>query len=200
MGTKDPRIDAYIAKAPDFAKPILTHIRAEVHGACPDVEETLKWSSPHFLYKGEMMCGMAAFKQHCAMGFWKGSLVVGGKENKNAEAAGQMGRLTSVKDLPSKSALKGYIRKAMELNDTGVKAPRMKGPPKKPLPTPPDLTKALKANKKALATFEAFSPSHRREYIEWLIEAKTEETRSRRLETAVEWMAEGKSRMWKYQK
>jgi uncharacterized protein YdeI (YjbR/CyaY-like superfamily) len=200
MGKPDPRIDAYIAESADFAKPILKHLRDVVHAACPDVEETLKWSAPHFNYKGEMMCGMAAFKQHCAVGFWKGSLVVGKAADTNKEAAGQLGRITQVSDLPSKKVLTGYIRKAMKLNDAGVKAPRMKGPAKKPLPTPPDLTRALKVNKAAQEGFDSFSPSARREYVEWLLEAKTEATRTRRLETAIEWMSEGKTLHWKYQK
>jgi len=197
MGTKDPRIDAYITKSADFAKSILTHLRNVVHAACPDVEETMKWSSPHFDYKGEMMCGMAAFKEHCRFGFWKGSLIPGVPSMSDL-AEGPMGRITSVKDLPSKTVLTGYIKQAMKLNDTGVKAERMKGPPKKALPTPPDLARALKANKSATASFEGFSPSAKREYIEWLTEAKTEETRTRRLETAIEWIAEGKTRNWKY--
>jgi uncharacterized protein YdeI (YjbR/CyaY-like superfamily) len=198
MGTKDPRIDAYIAKSADFAKPILTHLREVDHAACPEVEETMKWSSPHFDYKGEMMCGMAAFKEHCRFGFWKGSLIPGVPSMSDL-AAGPMGRITSVKDLPSKAVLTGYIKQAMKLNDAGVKLV-MKGPPKKSLPTPPDLACALKSNKAARAAFDGFSPSARRDYVEWLLEAKTEETRARRLETATGWIAEGKTRNWKYQK
>lgn len=196
MGTRDPRIDAYIAKSADFARPILTHLRAVVHGACPEVEETMKWSAPQFDYKG-MMCGMAAFKEHCAFGFWKGALVV---DKKDAKSAGQLGRITGIGDLPSKKVLTVYIHKAMKLNDTGVKAERMKGPAKKPLPTPLDLARALKANKSAAAAFDGFSPSARREYVAWLLDAKTDETRARRLETATGWIAEGKTRNWKYQK
>jgi uncharacterized protein YdeI (YjbR/CyaY-like superfamily) len=200
MGTKDPRIDAYIANAADFARPILTHLRQVVHTTCPDVEEKMKWSSPHFDYKGEMMCAMAAFKAHCAFGFWKGSLVVGKNSERSSEGAGHLGRITAVADLPPKKALTAYVRKAMALNDAGIKAPRTKGPPKKALPTPPDLAKALKANKAAQTAFDGFSPSCKREYIEWLVDAKTDDTRARRLETAVEWMAEGKTRHWKYKK
>jgi uncharacterized protein YdeI (YjbR/CyaY-like superfamily) len=199
MGTTDPRIDAYIAKAADFAKPILTHIRAGVHTAAPQVEETIKWGSPHFDYQGEMMCGMAAFKEHCAFGFWKGSLIVE-KGARSDDGMGQMGRITRLSDLPSKAVLTGYIKKAMKLNDEGTKVTRPKGPPKKALPVPPDLAKALKGNKTAKAAFDEFSPSAKREYIEWLTEAKTDVTRTRRRETAIEWMAEGKTRNWKYQK
>ncbi len=200
MGPRDPRIDAYIARSAEFAKPILAHIRDVVHAACPEVEETMKWSFPHFDYRGEMMCSMAAFKAHCAFGFWKGSLVVGTTAGRSTEAMGQMGRITRLADLPSKKVLTGQIRKAMALNDAGIKAVRTRGPTRKPLPTPPDLGRALKANTAARTAFKAFSPSCRREYIEWLLEAKTEETRSRRLAIAIEWIAEGKTRNWKYQR
>lgn len=199
MGKRDSRIDAYIAKSADFAKPILTHIRGVVHAACPVVEETMKWSFPHFDYRGEMMCSMAAFKEHCALGFWKGSLVVGKADDRNDEAMGQMGRITRVSNLPSREVLTGYIRKAMALNDAGIKVERMKGPAKKALPTPPDLARELKGTKGA-STWDGFSPSARREYVEWLLDARTAETRSRRLATSVEWIAEGKTRNWKYQK
>jgi len=198
MGTKDPRIDAYIAKSADFAKPILTHLREVVHAACPDIEETMKWSAPHFDYKGAM-CGMAAFKEHCAFGFWKGSLILG-ENSRSGEAMGHLGRITRISDLPTKKVLAGYIKQAVKLNNAGVKVERMKGGAKKPLPTPPDLARALKSNKAARAAFDGFSPSARREYVEWLLDAKTEDTRTRRLETATGWIAEGKTRHWKYQK
>ena len=193
----DPRIDAYIAKSADFAKPILIYLREVVHSACPTVEETMKWSSPHFMYEG-MLCGMSSFKAHCAFGFWKGGLIVDGN-GQNAEAMGQFGRITALSDLPSRKVLSGYIKKAMELNEKGIKAPnRMKRAPKPEAKVPKELAAALKKNRKARTTFENFSPSHRREYIEWITEAKTEATRQRRLETAIGWMAEGKSRNWKY--
>lgn len=197
MGTKDPRMDAYIAKSADFAKPILRHIRDVVHASCPDVEETMKWSAPHFDYRGEMMCGMAAFKEHCAFGFWKGSLVL---EKVDQTSAGQLGRIATMSDLPPKKVLAGYIKRAMQLNDDGVRAPRSKRAPKKPIPVPANLTRALKANKPAGAAWKGFSTSGKREYLEWLLEAKTETTRARRLETAVGWISEGKTRNWKYQK
>jgi uncharacterized protein YdeI (YjbR/CyaY-like superfamily) len=199
MGKRDDRIDAYIGKSAEFAKPILTHIREVVHAACPDVEEAMKWSFPHFMYKG-MLCSMASFKEHCAFGFWKGSLVVENAAAENEKGMGHFGRLTKVTDLPSKKVLTGYIKQAMKLNDDGVKAPNREKP-KEPreLVVPDVLTKALKANKKAAAAFEKFSTSHKREYVEWIEEAKTDATRNRRLETAIEWMAEGKSRHWKYQ-
>jgi len=196
----DPRIDAYIAKSPRFAQPILKHLRAVVHTACPTVEETLKWSRPHFLYKG-MLCGMSAFKQHCTFGFWRSSLVIATSQNKNSTAMGQFGRITSLADLPSKKRITAYVRAAMKLNDAGVKSPtRANRTPREPLPIPAELSAALKRNKAARATFDNFSPSHQREYIAWLIEAKSDATRQRRLATTIEWLAEGKPRNWKYMK
>lgn len=197
MGTRDARVDAYIANAAEFAQPILTHVREVVHAACPDVEETLKWRFPHFMYHG-MLCGVAAFKEHCALGFWKGTLIIDPKDGRSMEAMGQFGRITSVKDLPSKKVLAGYIKQAMQLNERGVKAVKRKHPPKPPAKVPDVLVKALARNKKAKATFDGFPPSHRREYIDWIAEAKTDETRTRRLTTAIEWLAEGKQRNWKY--
>ena len=194
MGTTDKRVDAYIAKSADFAKPILTHIRAVVHEACPDVEETMKWNSPAYMYRG-ILCGMASFKAHCVFGFWKGELVTG---DATAEGGmGQFGRLTKVSDLPSKKILAGYIKKAMALNEQGVK-PARPTKPKKELAVPEYFIAALHKNKKALAVFEEFPPSHKREYVEWVTEAKGEDTRNRRVAQAVEWIAEGKQRNWKY--
>jgi uncharacterized protein YdeI (YjbR/CyaY-like superfamily) len=197
MGTQDPRIDAYIARSAEFARPILTHIRKLVHATCPDVEETMKWSFPHFQYKG-MLCSMAAFKEHCAFGFWKGALVIEGAPEAE-RGMGQFGRITRLADLPPPKVLTGYIKKAMKLNDDGVKTPA-RAKPKTPreLVIPDDLASALQGNHQAQAAFEKFSPSHKREYVEWITEAKTQATRSKRLATAIEWMAEGKSRNWKY--
>jgi uncharacterized protein YdeI (YjbR/CyaY-like superfamily) len=199
MGTRHARVDDYIAKSAEFARPILTHLRDLVHAACPDVEETMKWSFPHFMYKG-MLCSMASFKEHCAFGFWKSALIVEKGGAAVDKAMGQFGRITQLSDLPSKKVLTGYVQEAMKLNETGVKAPSRMKPktPKPDLVIPDDLASALQANPKARATFENFSPSHKREYVAWLTEAKTEATRARRLETAIEWMAEGKSRNWKY--
>jgi uncharacterized protein YdeI (YjbR/CyaY-like superfamily) len=196
MGKRDPRVDAYIAKAPEFAKPILAHIRYVVHDACPGVEEDLKWSTPSFMYKG-ILCGMAAFKQHATFGFWKHDLVTG---SPRVEGSMGFGRLTTVSDLPPKKALAAYVKKAAALNDAGIKPARtpMRGKPKPPAKAPAELVAALKKNRKAQATFDAFSPSAKREYIEWITDAKSEDTRARRLEIAVKWMAEGKHRNWKY--
>lgn len=197
MGTRDPRVDAYIARSAEFARPILTHLRDIVHSACPEVEETLKWNAPHFMYHG-MLAGMSAFKAHCAFGFWRGSLVTGGDGGIETQAMGQFGRITSLRDLPPKREIVGYVKKAMQLNEAGVKARPRKHPPRPELPVPAELTAALRKHPKARATFEAFSPSHQREYVEWIAEAKTDETRKRRLASALEWMSEGKSRNWKY--
>lgn len=198
MGTRDPRIDAYIARSADFARPILTRLRALVHASCPEVEETLKWRNPSFEYQG-LLCGMAAFKQHCAFGFWKHELVVGG-ERKAAEAMGSFGRITKLSDLPSKTAFASYVKKAMRLNEQGVKVVRPKTRPKPALKIHPELAAALKKNGKARATFDAFPPSHKREYVEWVAEAKGDDTRKRRVTQAVTWMSAGKSRNWKYER
>ncbi len=201
MGKRDDRIDAYIARSAEFARPILAHLREIVHTACPDVEETMKWSFPHFLYKG-MMCSMAAFKEHCAFGFWKSSLIVEQGNGEIEKAMGQFGRITRLSDLPSKKVLSGYVKQAMKLNDDGVKSPSRSKPKKAPaeLIIPDDLASALRANATVSAVFEKFSPSHRREYVEWITEAKTPATRSRRIEQTVQLLAEGKSRYWKYAK
>jgi uncharacterized protein YdeI (YjbR/CyaY-like superfamily) len=199
MASHDPRIDAYIAKSAEFARPILEHLRAVVHAACPDVEESLKWSAPHFGYKGAMMCSMAAFKQHCSFGFWLYEDVVGGKAE---DGRGQFGKLTSIKDLPSKKELTAYIRKAMALNVAGVKQLRPKAAPKPPLQLPEDFAALLAQKKHASArkTYDGFSAAAKREYVEWITEAKTDVTRQKRLAITLEWLAEGKQRNWKYMK
>jgi uncharacterized protein YdeI (YjbR/CyaY-like superfamily) len=196
MGKKNPRVDEYIAKAPAFAKPILVEIRERVHAACPDVEETIKWRQPSFEYKG-LMCGMAAFKEHCVFGYWKAPLVLGAAAE-GANAMGSRDKITSVADLPSKRAFRAHVRKAMELNEAGITLERPVKERKPEIVVPADLAAAVKKNKKAQATFDQFSPSHRREYIEWVTEAKTDATRATRLQQTVEWLAEGKPRNWKY--
>lgn len=201
MGKRDGRIDEYISKSADFAKPVLIHLRELVHKTCPGVEETMKWSFPHFDYKG-MLCHMASFKQHCAFGFWKAELMKDKALMQNAKsetAMGHLGKITSLKDLPSDKKMIAYIKEAMKLNDEGVKLPsRGKASQKKDVFMPHYFLKALKKNKTAFNVFDDFSPSHKREYVEWITEAKTEETRSRRIATAIEWMSEGKPRNWKY--
>jgi len=196
--TTDPRIDAYIAKQADFARPILEHVRAVVHEACPDVEETMKWSMPTFVYGGGILCGMAAFKQHASFGYWKHALVVG--EGEPRDGMGSYGKLTSVKDLPPKKTLLAHIKRAMQLNLDNVKSPaQRKAAPKPPPEAPADLVAALKKNAAARKSFEGFPPSAQRDYVEWIVEAKREDTRAKRLAQAVEWMAEGKRRNWKYE-
>jgi len=205
MPAKDPRVDAYIVKSAEFARPILEHFRALIHKTCPDVRETMKWSFPHFEYKG-VLCSMAAFKQHCAFGFWKGAIMkdphgyFNPPENK---AMGHLGRITSLSDLPPDKHLIAYIKEAIELNERGVPLPSLRKngeKNKKELKVPGYITKALKKNKKALETFEGFSYNHKKEYVEWITEAKTEETRNKRIATMLEWLAEGKPRNWKYMK
>jgi uncharacterized protein YdeI (YjbR/CyaY-like superfamily) len=199
MAKKDPRVDDYIAKSADFAKPILKHLRKVVHAGCPDVQETMKWSMPHFDYKG-VMCGMAAFKQHCAFGFWKESLVFDGNKTTEKTAMGSFGCIKSLADLPNEKTLIGYVKKAAALNEAGIKAPGRTAPKKKPAIEVPDyFAAALKKNAKARKTFDAFVPSKQREYLEWVTEAKREETRNERLATSIKWLAEGKPRHWKYQ-
>jgi uncharacterized protein YdeI (YjbR/CyaY-like superfamily) len=213
MGTRDPRVDAYIEKAAPFARPILIHIRETVHAGCPELEETMKWHAPHFMYKG-MLCGMASFKRHCAFGFWKAALLdrpVSPKrartgESESPKRQGKSGRhgspfvrIESLSDLPSKKDFIRLVKQAAKLNDEGVKPPkRVASARRAPLAVPADFMAALRQNKKALGTFENFSPSQRREYIEWITEARTDAPRAKRRATAVEWLAEGKGRNWKY--
>ena len=202
MGVRTPQVDRYIANASPFAQPILVHIRDVVHAACPDVVEEIKWSFPFFTYKSEIICAMRAFKAHCGLFFWKGVLVVpDGKE----EGMGQFGKLTSVKELPSKAILTGYVKTAMTLNEAGVPAPHVvaqRATAKKtaatPVDIPPELAAALRANKKAAAAFEKLAPSHRREYAAWIADAKREETKATRVEKAVALIAQGKSQNWQY--
>jgi uncharacterized protein YdeI (YjbR/CyaY-like superfamily) len=195
----DPRIDAYIARQADFAQPILEHLRAAVHAACPEAEETLKWSMPHFLYKGQMLVGMAAFKAHATFGFWRGKEVVG-ETGAEREAMGQFGRLASTADLPGDDVLHALIRKAMALTDAGARPRRAPKAAKPELETPSDLESALAQNPAARTVFDSFPPSGRREYVEWVVEAKRPETRANRIAQAIEWLAEGKRRHWKYEK
>ena len=200
MGTRDPRIDAYIASAAPFAQPILQRMRDLVHEACPGVEETMKWSMPTFMHAGSILAGMAAFKQHASFGYWKHALVLG--EDAPRDGMGSYGKLASLEDLPPKKQLLADIRKAMKLNEDGVKSPAArKTPAARPsADMPADLAAALRRNKAAKAAFDGFPPSAQREYVEWITEAKRQDTRQKRLAQAVEWMAEGKRRHWKYER
>lgn len=196
MPKTDKRIDAQIAAAPDFAKPILVKFREAVHQACPDCEESIKWGQPTFLHDGHILCGIAPFKGHVRAHFWKGGFVSEGADPAEWE---RLHRLTTVSDLPSKKTLVGWVKRAVQANNGETVVPSKKAAKPKPeLPTPDYFMAALKKNKKALAAFEKFSPSHKREYVEWIVDAKGEDTRARRMAQAIEWMAEGKPRNWKY--
>lgn len=202
MATYNKQIDAYIAKAAPFAQPILEHLRDLVHRASPDLQETIKWGFPHFEYKG-VVCSFAAFKQHCSFGFWKGSIMEDPQGILNAvgkTAMGHMGRITSLDDLPADKVLIQYIKKAIQLNEDNVKIVKAKPKLGAKVKVPAFFLTEIKKNKKALAAFEAFSNSHKKEYVEWIEEAKTDATREKRMETAIEWIAEGKVRNWKYMK
>jgi uncharacterized protein YdeI (YjbR/CyaY-like superfamily) len=201
---KNPQFDAYIAEAAPFAQPIMKHLRSLVHATCPEVGEEIKWSHCCFMYHGKILCNMAAFKAHMAFGFWHHELekIVARESgvDKSGEAMGLMGRITKLSDLPSDAKLRAYLKQAMALTDAGTPArPRPAAKRKPEAKAPPDLVSRLKANTKAATTWATFSPSHRREYIEWITEAKRPETREQRLETTLEWVAGGKRRNWKYE-
>jgi uncharacterized protein YdeI (YjbR/CyaY-like superfamily) len=205
MGKRSPAVDNYIRKSADFAKPILEHVRELVHKGCPEVEETIKWGMPSFEYKGPFF-SMASFKEHCAFGFWKTKLLKDPKHyltpryNAGGNAMGNFGKVKTFKDLPPDRAILDFIKQGKKLNDDGIKLPAKPKIVKKDLVVPAYFMKALKSNKKALATFNAFSASNKREYVSWVTEAKTEATREKRLKSALEWMSEGKIRNWKYVK
>lgn len=194
-GRRDPRVDAYIAKAQPFAQPILTHLRDLVHSHAPGTDETLKWGVPHFVLNGQNLAGMAAFKSHATFGFWRDEEVTGSP--RDSGAMGSMGRLASLADLPGDEVMAGLVKKAAALC-AGGKPRRPKVGPKAALDLPPDLGTALQANAAAQGHWDAFSPGKRRDYIEWVLEAKREETRAKRIETIVAQVAEGKDRNWKY--
>lgn len=205
METKNPRVDAYIAKQPPFAQPILKELRAIAHEADPGITEDIKWGAPAFMHKGIVFI-MAGFKAHVGVNFWKGALIVPSQSRRATDdkAMAQIGRMGSLGEMPPKRTIIGYIRSAIKLNEGSVQSPkRVKEAAVKkraPLRMPPSLSAALERNAKARLTYDNFSPSHKREYIEWISEAKTTETRDRRIEQALGWMAEGKARNWKYMK
>lgn len=198
MAKKNPKIDAYIKKSPEFAQPILKKLRTQIHKACPKVVEDIKWNAPFYLYQDRIICATMAFKKHCAVVFWKASLI-SKKEGVKAKAdLKHMRRMSDVGDLLTDKEFAAYIKLAMHFNE-----PTTKLPPRKeratPLEVPKDLMASLRNSPKAMATFKAFTPSKRKDYILWINSAKTETTRDARIETAVDWMAEGKSRNWKYE-
>lgn len=195
--TTDPRVDAYIARSADFAKPILAHLRAIVHEACPETEETMKWSSPAFMYRGKILCSFAAFKAHATFGFWRGKEVLG--EDAGMDAMGQFGRIASLDDLPEPVALKALIQKGMAVTDGGPAPRQPKHPSRQPIAMPDDLAEALAHNAEASATYDSFPPSAQYDYLEWVTEAKRPDTRAKRVAQSIEWLAEGKRRHWKYE-
>ncbi|HVJ81482.1 MAG TPA: YdeI/OmpD-associated family protein [Planctomycetia bacterium] len=201
MPKKDPRIDAYIEKAAPFAKKILVKFRALVHKGCPDIEETLKWRHPSFEYKG-ILCGMAAFKQHVDVGFWKGGLLTDSQGHLEGEERQSMRglKITDVKELPPDAVIVDWVKQAVDLNERDVKPAKEKKAPKPALAMPPDFAAALKKNAAARKSYDAFPPSSQRDYLEWILDAKTDVTRAKRIATAVEWIAEGKRRHWKYER
>lgn len=198
MPKTDPFVDSYIDRAEEFARPVLRHLRSLVHEVCPDVEEAKKWSFPHFGYKGDMLCHMAAFKEHCAFGFWKESLLESA-EFPEKNAMGSFGKIRSLGDLPSDDVIRRLLTEAMRLNELGIKVKKAPPAEKKELVVPDVLLEALARNEKAAETFDNFPPSCKREYAEWIAEAKTEATRDKRLATTIEWLSEGKRRNWKYE-
>lgn len=203
MENRDPRTDTYIEKSAAFAQPILTHIRQLVHQACPEIIETTKWGFPHFEYNG-VLCSMASFKQHCALGFWKATLMSDPYKlfsEIDKPAMGHFGQIRSLADLPADNILLEYLQEAVQLNIANIKKPdRTKSATLKEIEVPDYFREALSKNESAQNTFADFSNSNKKEYISWITEAKAENTRQKRLETAIKWLAEGKIRNWKYVK
>ena len=195
--SRDPRIDAYIAKAAPFAQPILEHVRTRIHAAAPEAEETMKWSSPGFTIGGKILLMMAAFKQHAALNFWRGQEI--GDGTPKAGAMGQFGKLTSVHDLPADQELDALIREAAALTKAAPAPRKVKHEPKPPAELHPAFAEALDANPRAKTALDGFPPSARRDYLDWIAEAKQDSTRAKRIADAVEWLSEGKRRHWKYE-
>lgn len=201
MAAQDPRIDAYIAAAQPFARPILERLRRAVHAGCPDAEETVKWSMPFFMHGGRILANMAAFKQHCAFGFWHGRDAA--EQGRDAEAMGQFGRIEKPADLPAPAALKALVQAAVARMDADATAPRptkTRAAPRPVLAMPADFDAALDQAPAARETYDNFAPSKRRDYLEWVLEARQPATRERRIAQSVAWLAEGKARHWKYQR
>jgi uncharacterized protein YdeI (YjbR/CyaY-like superfamily) len=196
--SRDARIDAYIDRAQPFARPILSHVRERVHAAVPEAEETMKWSAPAYTLDGKILLITAAFKQHAALNFWRGQEI--GDGSAKAGAMGQFGQLKSVSDLPSEKELDSLIREAAELAKTAPAPRKTKHAPKPPPKMHPEFASALAKAPKAKEVFDGFSPSAKRDYLEWVAEAKQDSTREKRIATAIDWLSEGKKRHWKYEK
>ncbi|OCA79123.1 hypothetical protein BBH99_00825 [Chryseobacterium contaminans] len=196
------KVDEYIEKSPDFAQPILMYLREVIHETCTDAEEAIKWKFPTFMYKGKILCSITSFKYYCSLGFWLHQEMKTLKEIETTAGKSSMfslGKITKMEDLPSKSQLKKAIKEAMELTDMGVTMKKA-APSKTEVEIPDYFLSALQEQQKALEVFEKASPSFRKEYITWIAEAKTEVTRNKRMEQALEWIAEGKGRNWKYER
>jgi uncharacterized protein YdeI (YjbR/CyaY-like superfamily) len=196
--SRDARVDAYIARAQPFARPILDHVRERVHSVLPEAEETLKWGAPAVTLDGKIVLILAAFKVHAALNFWRGQELRG--EAASSEAMGQFGKLKSVADLPPDSELDRLIREAAELSRSAPTPRKVKHEAKAEPQLHPDFAAALDKAPKAKAVLDGFSPSARREYLDWVADAKRDETRASRIATAVEWLSEGKKKNWKYEK
>ena len=201
---KDPRVDAYIEKSAPFAQPVLKHLRKLMHQACPRVSESVKWGMPFFIHQGIILGNMAAFKQHCSFGFWGSQMnkFLAADGLKASNVMGSLGRITCVQDLPPDDVLLRYMVQAADLIESGQRKKsidRPKTAAKRPVRIPPELAAALKKNKLAAKAFEGFSTTNRREYAEWIADAKRPETREKRLAQAMKWIAQGKSRNWKYE-
>lgn len=193
----DPRIDAYIARQADFARPILIHIRALVHAAAPDISEAVKWGMPFFTYKDQNLCSMAAFKGHAAFGFWHDKV---GRDDARQGAMGQFGKIMQLNDLPSDTEIAALLTQAMALIDAGDRPRAGAKQAREPLPVHPAFADAIAADPAAAAVWAAFPPGKLRDYCEWINDAKSDSTRERRIGQAVEWIAQGKGRNWKYQR
>jgi uncharacterized protein YdeI (YjbR/CyaY-like superfamily) len=204
MSKLNSKVSEYIAKSADFARPILNHLRALIHSTCPDAEEDIKWGTPHYGYKGDHLCMMAGFKNHCSFSLYKAEMMKDKAIQESVKAGkkfGYMDKIKSIDELPAEKVLAAYIKEAMVINESGIKKVRPESDqPKKVFVVPDYFEKALKANAKANRVFNEKSDSFRKEYIVWIAGAKTEDTRQKRIEQSLEWIAEGKGRFWQYEK
>jgi uncharacterized protein YdeI (YjbR/CyaY-like superfamily) len=199
----NPQFDDYIAKSADFAKPVMEYLRKIIHETCPEVEEVMKWGNPHFDYKGDMMCILAAYSKHCSFSLYKAELMGDPKLIESVKAGKKMGymdKITSLTDLPEKAVLVAYIKEVMTLNEAGVKKARPKSETPQVIETPDYFNEELATNPLAKEIFESKSASFRKDYLIWITGAKTEATRQTRMEQSLEWIAEGKGRFWQYEK
>jgi uncharacterized protein YdeI (YjbR/CyaY-like superfamily) len=203
MAKLNSKVTDYIAKSADFAKPILNHLREIIHSTCPDVEEDIKWGTPHYGYKGDHLVMMAGFKSHCSFSLYKAEIMKDKTIQDSVKAGkkfGYMDKVKSIDELPAKKVLMAYIKEAMVINESGLKKAVVKSDKPKVVEMPDYFAKALKANTKAYKVFAEKSDSFRKEYIVWIGDAKTEDTRQKRIEQSLEWIAEGKGRFWQYAK